>query len=67
MSWAASNLYTLTHQEKYRDIAVKVADNLVDQQTERGSWPSIIGENDATAEMTYWLDQIHQAVGGQPE
>ncbi len=67
VSWAASSLYRLTHEEKYRDIAVKVADNLVDQQTERGSWPSIIGENDATAEMTYWLDQIHQAVGGQPE
>lgn len=63
VSWAASNLYTVTGLTKYRDIVIKVADNVVDQQTADGSWESLIGTNDATAEMTYWLDQIHQSVG----
>ena len=63
VSWAASNLYTVTGLEKYRDITIKVANNLVDRQTEKGSWDSVIGENDATAELTYWLDQIYQSLG----
>ena len=63
VSWATSNLYTVTGLEKYRDITIKVANNLVDQQTEKGSWDSVIGENDATAELTYWLDQIYQSLG----
>ena len=62
-SWAASNLYTVTGLEKYRDITIKVANNLVDRQTEKGSWDSVIGENDATAELTYCLDQIYQSLG----
>ena len=63
VSWAASNLYTVTGLTKYRDIVIKVADNIVDQQTADGSWESLIGTNDATAEMTYWLDQIYQSLG----
>ena len=63
VAWAASNLYTVTGMSKYRDIVIKVAENIVDQQEADGCWESVIGTNDATAEMTYWLDQIYQSVG----
>jgi hypothetical protein len=65
VGWAASVLYTLTGEEKYRRMAIKVGDNLLDKQTDAGYWcsggqtePSV----DATAELTVWLDEIYQAV-----
>jgi rhamnogalacturonyl hydrolase YesR len=68
VGWAAAMLYTLTGEQNYRDIAIKVGDNLIDAQTELGYWEStnddIVGpNNDATAELVVWLDEIHQAVG----
>jgi DUF1680 family protein len=65
VGWAASVLYGLTGEQKYRDMAVKVGDSIVAQQDDDGSWsmgtdgPS----NDVTAEMVVWLDEIHQALG----
>jgi hypothetical protein len=65
VGWAAAVLYTLTGEEKYRKIAMKVGDNLLDRQAAAGYWcrmgdtePSV----DATAELTVWLDEIYQAV-----
>ena len=68
VGWAASMLYTLTGEDKYRDMAIRVGDNLIETQSANGAWewtesgpkgPS----NDATAELVVWLDEIHQAVG----
>ena len=65
VGWAAAVLYTLTGEDKYRRIAIKVGDNLLERQAPAGYWcrmgdpePSV----DATAELTVWLDEIYQAV-----
>jgi hypothetical protein len=66
VGWAASVLYTLTGELKYRDMAVRVGDNLMAVQTEDGAWLALDEERpdiDMTAEMTVWLDEIYQAVG----
>ena len=66
VGWAASVLYTLTGEEKYRDTAIRVGDILIGLQSKQGWWTNMSGKapsNDATAELTYWLDEIHQAVG----
>ena len=65
--WGASLLYTLTGEEKYRDLAVRIGDSLLSHQNEDGSWsggspdrkPSVT----LTAEMVIWLDEISQSVG----
>ena len=66
VGWAASVLYTLTGQQKYKDMAIRVGDNLIDIQAGEGYWCNV-GEdtpnNDMTAEMVVWLDEIYQAVG----
>ena len=66
VGWAAGLLYTLTKQNKYLDMAIKVGDNLIDKQLDSGAWPwlmsgQIVPHNDITAEMTVWLDEIYQA------
>ena len=66
VAWAASVLFTLTGERKYRDMAVKIGNNIVEQQSPDGSWSSVGTEgpsNDATAEMVVWLDEVYQAVG----
>ncbi len=68
VGWAAAMLHTLTGDEKFREIAVRVGDNLVDSQLEDGAWAwpemGLTGpHNDITAEMVVWLDEIHQATG----
>ena len=69
VGWAASVLYTLTGEDKYREMAVRVGDVLVDAQSGRGSWDwkgedgTSAPDNEITAEMVVWLDEIHQAVG----
>ena len=68
VGWASSMLYSLTREEKYRAMAIRVGDNLVDAQLDCGAWAwpemGLTGpHNDITAEMVVWLDEIHQAVG----
>ena len=66
VGWAASVLYTLTGESKYHDMAVRVGDNIIDSQSDDGSWSATglnMPSNDATAEMVVWLDEIYQAVG----
>ncbi len=63
VGWAASLLYKLTGENKYREMAIHIGDNLIKAQSKRGCWnekgrPS----NGFTAEMVIWLDAIHQAV-----
>ena len=69
VAWASSVLYTLTGRQKYRDTAIRVGDNLIATQKEDGSWHGIADmpdepNNDITAELVVWLDEVHQAVGG---
>lgn len=69
VGWAGAMLYTLTGEAKYRDIAIRVGDNLIQAQLENGAWAwpemGLTGpHNDITAEMVVWLDEIHQAIGG---
>ncbi len=65
--WASSLLWTLTRESLYRDMAIKVAGNIVDQQRASGWWAMTGSEgtpsNDATAEMVVWLDEVYQATG----
>ena len=63
VGWASAVLYTLTGEPKYRDMAIRVGDMLVETQSDHGSW-SLAGayQNDITAEMVVWLDEIDQAV-----
>lgn len=65
VGWAASILYTLTGETKYRAMALRVGDLLIETQSEGGSWPCGRYQNDFTAEMVVWLDEIHQAVGDE--
>lgn len=65
VGWAASVLYTLTGEEKYKRMAIKVGDNLLDRQASAGYWSNgdpAEASVDATAELTVWLDEIYQAV-----
>ena len=68
VAWAASVLYTLTGEGKYRDMAIRIGDNIISLQHERGDWrediPGMSG-NDLTAEMVVWLDEVHQALGDE--
>ena len=67
VAWAASVLYTLTGEPVYRDLAVRIGDNLIALQSPEGSWrPGSPYTNDSTAERVIWLDEIHQAVGRAP-
>ncbi|MBM3934967.1 MAG: hypothetical protein FJ319_11830 [SAR202 cluster bacterium] len=60
VAWAASVLWTLTGESKYRDMAIRIGDNIIAMQQPDGSWHQ---SNDGTAEMTAWLDEVYQAVG----
>ena len=69
VGWAASVLYALTGGRKYREMAVRVGDNLIAAQAEAGYWSlpgSEVLRNDITAEMVVWLDEITQAVEHEP-
>ena len=66
VGWAASVLFTLTGERKYKDMAVRIGDNIIEAQSEQGHWAATgmdMASNDATAEMVVWLDEIYQAVG----
>lgn len=68
VGWAASLLYTVTGDEKFRKMAIRVGNNLINSQSPKGFWEwSESGKtgpnNDATAELVVWLDEIHQSVG----
>ena len=68
VGWAASLLYTLTGELKYKGIAARIGDNLMALQSRSGYWtapeqhqPS----NEVTAEMVIWLDEIDQVVSAK--
>ena len=65
--WGASVLYTLTGEEKYRELAVRIGDSILSYQAEEGYWyglsPDKTPRLNLTGEMVIWLDEINQAVG----
>ncbi len=65
VGWAASLLYTLTGETKYRQMSVRIGNNLLDLQSGAGFW-SGVGQtspsNDSTAERVVWMNEICQAV-----
>ena len=66
IGWCASVLYTLTGEEIYKDMAIKVGNNLISAQSEEGYWKADGSDNpsnDITAEMVVWLDEIYQSIG----
>lgn len=69
VAWGASLLYTLTGEEKYRQLAMRVGDLLMASQSPDGHW-EMFGDPqftiDLTAELGVWLDEVHQAVGPAP-
>jgi hypothetical protein len=66
VGWAASVLYTLTGEEKYKEMAIRIGDNLIAAQSRKGYWKASGSKKpniNFTAEMVIWLDEIHQAAG----
>ena len=65
--WGAAVLYTLTGEDKYREMATWIGDSILSYQAEGGSWSGLDAEKrpgvNLTAEMVVWLDEINQAVG----
>ena len=69
VGWGSATMYRCTGEKKYRDVAVQVADMLVDTQTDAGVWLrrpqfSSIEEQpvpaslDTTMERCNWLFEI---------
>ncbi len=66
VGWASSLLYKLTGENKYKEMAIRIGDNIIAAQSKEGCWqlPSRNASNSVvTAEMVVWLDAIHQVVG----
>lgn len=63
VGWAASLLHKLTGENKYREMAVRIGDNIIAEQLRNGYWNfpgTNTPDNSITAEMVVWLDAIHQ-------
>ena len=66
VGWAASLLFTLTREEKYRAMAIRIGNNLLALQSEQGYWSGVgqtTPNNDSTAERVVWMDEIAQVAG----
>lgn len=65
VGWAAALLATLTGKDKYREMAIRIGNNLIDLQADEGYWCGVGStepSNDSTAERVVWMDEIYQAV-----
>jgi len=63
---AASLLYTVTRENKYRKMVMHIGDNIIAAQSKKGYWDlpgTNTPSNGITAEMVVWLDTFHQAIG----
>ncbi len=66
VGWACSLLYKLTRENKYKEMAIRIGDNIIAVQSKKGYWNfpgTNTPDNGITAEMIVWLDAMHQAVG----
>ena len=63
VGWAASLLYRQTGDPRYREMAVRIGNNLAELQFEAGFWSGVGGTEpslDSTAERVVWMDEILQ-------
>ena len=68
VGWAATLLALLTGESKYREMAIRIGENLLALQAEEGYWsaPGQSGPNDdSTAERVVWINTICQVADGQ--
>ncbi len=73
VGWAASLLYSMTGEERYRGAAETVVDGIARSQSPEGSWPlgkeiGLSDENDdltidVTSELVVWLTEIPRLLG----
>lgn len=73
VGWAASLLYSIKGEERYRRVAETVVDRIASSQSSEGSWPlgkeiGLSDENDdltldITAELVIWLTEIPRLLG----
>jgi hypothetical protein len=65
--WGASVMYTLTGEDKYREMATRIGDSIISYQAAGGYWYGLDQKKrpgvNLTGEMVIWLDEISQAVG----
>ena len=67
VGWAASLLFRITGEQKYRAMALRIGDNLVRLQSPQGYWSGVGQQTpnfDSTAERVVWMDEIAQIGGG---
>ena len=67
VAWAASLLFRITGEEKYRAMAVRIGHNLIRLQSKHGYWSGVGQQTpnyDSTAERVVWMDEIAQVAGG---
>ena len=65
VGWAASLLFRLTGNEKYRAMAIRIGQNLIELQSREGYWSGSVKDSpnhDSTAERVIWMDEIAQVV-----
>jgi len=60
--WGSSLMYRITGKKRYKDVALKVADYIIDQQRPNGNWAVsdademfTIADFDISSEYTLWL------------
>ncbi len=67
VGWAASLLFRITGEQKYRAMALRIGDNLIRLQSRHGYWSGVGQQTpnfDSTAERVVWMDEIAQIGGG---
>ena len=68
VGWGAALVYQVTGEDRYRDLALRVADALLAQQNPDGSWHNTGGfthqseTNEVTAEFVVLLDEMVQGL-----
>ena len=66
VGWAASLLFRITGEGKYRAMALRIGDNLIRLQSRQGYWSGVGQQTpnfDSTAERVVWMDEIAQVAG----
>ena len=68
VAWAASLLHAATGEDSYRQLAVRIGENLLELQAPEGYWsggPDGSPSYDSTAERVAWMDEIYAVAGAE--
>ena len=65
--WCAALLHSISGEEKYLQMACRIAGNIIKLQSSNGSWSGAVKMNNSpsinlTAEMIIWLNEIKQII-----